>query len=89
MQVVDSWSAAARARRATLEALLGGERLASTGVGQSVAIPHVKLAWQRWSLCSIRAACPECRRRRAGQVLFTVLRPEQATDRHDPERHPS
>lgn len=72
-------------------ALLAREALASTGVGQNVAIPHVKLvgidepifslslhpAGIEWSSLDGQPVT----------ILFTVLRPERAGVRYDPERH--
>ena len=72
-------------------ALIERERLASTGVGQGVAVPHVKVR----GLTS--AAVSLCVHGQGAEwaavdgepvhVLFTVLRPEEAGDQHDPERH--
>ncbi|MEQ1892902.1 MAG: PTS sugar transporter subunit IIA [Planctomycetota bacterium] len=78
-------------QKAALEALLERERLASTGVGQRVAIPHVKLAGLEEALFSLSL-------HRTGiewgaidgqpvALFFTVLRPEKASARHQPERH--
>ena len=77
--------------KAALKALLERENLASTGVGQRVAIPHVKLAGIEEALFSLSL-------HRAGvewgavdgqpvSIFFTVLRPEKAGTRHQPERH--
>jgi len=74
-----------------LGALLSRELLASTGVGMNVAIPHVKLKGIDKVICSLCVS-------RVGidwnaidgdpvNILFVVLRPEQATDAHDPEHH--
>ena len=76
---------------AAVEALLEREARASTGVGQRVAIPHVKLAGLDEALVSLSL-------HRAGvewgaidgqpvSLFFTVLRPEKAGARHQPERH--
>lgn len=72
-------------------ALLERERVASTGVGTAVAIPHVKLAGLTQVVASL---CVHSRGVEwaavdgdAVHVLFTVLRPEKQTDQHDPERH--
>jgi mannitol/fructose-specific phosphotransferase system IIA component (Ntr-type) len=81
----------AAARAGALRALLERERLGSTGVGLHVAVPHVKLRGLDRALCSLAV-------HRAGvewqaldgapvHVVFTVLRPEQPSDSHDPERH--
>jgi mannitol/fructose-specific phosphotransferase system IIA component (Ntr-type) len=72
-------------------ALLDRELLASTGVGQNVSIPHVKLE----GLEEV-AACLSVHTEGVAwaavdgepvRILFTVLRPAQSTDLHDPERH--
>lgn len=74
-----------------LKALLEREAMASTGVGQRVAIPHVKLPGLDEALFSLSL-------HRSGidwsaidgqpvSIFFTVLRPEKAGARHDPERH--
>jgi len=74
-----------------LAALLERETVASTGVGMGVAIPHIKLAGIETSIASLSVS-------RAGlewkaidaapvQVIFTVLRPDQPNDKHDPARH--
>ena len=78
-------------RNEALDALLSREQLASTGVGMNVAIPHVKLKGIDRVICSLCVS-------RAGidwnaidgdpvHILFIVLRPERATDSHDPEHH--
>jgi PTS system fructose-specific IIC component len=72
-------------------ALLERERTASTGVGMSVAIPHVKLEGIDRAVCSLSI-------HREGlawdavdgapvQLLFTVIRPEKKSTQHDPDRH--
>jgi mannitol/fructose-specific phosphotransferase system IIA component (Ntr-type) len=74
-----------------LEALLNREQLASTGTGMNVAIPHVKLRGLESVVCSLCVS-------RSGidwdaldgdpvHIFFTVLRPERATDTHDPAQH--
>lgn len=72
-------------------ALLDREQLASTGVGQNVAIPHVKLeGLEEVAAClsvhphGVEWAAVDGEPVR---ILFTVLRPAQSTDLHDPERH--
>lgn len=78
---------AAQARRALVER----EGLASTGVGQRVAIPHVKLSGLEEAVFSLSihpvgidwAALDG----EPVSILFTVLRPERKSDRYDPERH--
>ena len=78
-------------RDEALSALLAREQMASTGVGMNVAIPHVKLKGIDKVICSLCVS-------RTGldwnsidgdpvNILFVVLRPERATDSHDPEEH--
>jgi nitrogen PTS system EIIA component len=74
-----------------LKALLEREKLGSTGVGMSVAIPHVKLKGLERAICSL-SVHPEGLPWQAVdgapvQLLFTVLRPEKGGERHDPEQH--
>jgi mannitol/fructose-specific phosphotransferase system IIA component (Ntr-type) len=74
-----------------LQALLDRERMASTGVGMSVAIPHVKLKGLEragYSL-SVHVEGLEWQAVDAAPVhiLFTVIRPEKGGDQHDPEQH--
>ncbi|MCC7011977.1 MAG: PTS sugar transporter subunit IIA [Planctomycetes bacterium] len=72
-------------------ALIERERMATTGVGMSVAIPHVKLAGleQTAAALSVHAAGVEWGSvdGDAVHVVFTVIRPDKAGDRHDPEQH--
>ena len=81
----------AEQEKPALKALLEREAMASTGVGQRVAIPHVKVAGLDEALFSVSL-------HRAGiewgaidgqpvSIFFTVLRPEKAGARHQPERH--
>jgi len=76
---------------AALRALLERENLASTGVGQNVAIPHVKLPGIERALCALaihREGVPWAAVDGAPvHILFTVLRPEKGGTDHDPERH--
>jgi len=78
-------------REAALAALIAREALASTGVGQNVAIPHVKLVGLEEAIFSLSI-------HRRGldwnsldgapvTLLFTVLRPERPSARYHPERH--
>ena len=73
------------------KALLERERTASTGVGMSVAIPHVKLAGLDRAVCSL-SVHPEGIPWDAVDgapvhLLFTVLRPDSKSSVHDPEQH--
>ncbi len=72
-------------------ALLEREELASTGVGQNVAIPHVKLAGIEEAVACLSVHNEGLEWAAVDgepvQVLFTVLRPAESTELHDPERH--
>lgn len=73
------------------KALLERERTASTGVGMSVAIPHVKLSGLERAICSL-SVHPEGIPWDAVDgapvhLLFTVLRPDAKSSAHDPEQH--
>ena len=76
---------------AALKALSDREKLASTGVGMSVAIPHVKLPGLDRVVCSlsIHPSGVEWAAVDAAPVhiLFTVLRPDVAGQEHDPLKH--
>lgn len=78
-------------RASAVAALLERERLGSTGVGMSVAIPHVKLRGLERAACSlsVHPAGLEWQALDGGKVhiLFTVLRPEKPGESHDPQRH--
>src|SRR5262249_1163070 len=72
-------------------ALLERERTASTGVGMSVAIPHVKITGLERAICSL-SVHPEGLPWEAVdgapvRLLFTVLRPDARSTVHDPEQH--
>ncbi len=73
------------------QALLERERTGSTGVGMSVAIPHVKLAGLDRAVCSLsihRQGLPwDAVDGAPVQLLFTVIRPDKKSTQHDPERH--
>jgi len=74
-----------------LKALVERETLASTGVGMNVAIPHVKLTGIEQVVCSL-SVHPDGVEWAAvdGElvhVFFTVLRPDGASEQHDPEQH--
>ena len=76
---------------AARKALHAREDLASTGVGMNVAIPHVKVEGLQESLCSL-SVTPDGIDWQAVdgadvQIVFTVLRPVEATETHDPEDH--
>ena len=74
-----------------LKALTAREELASTGIGMSVAIPHVKIESLNRAVCSLSV-------HKEGidwaavdgnpvHILFTVLRPSEPGPDHDPQRH--
>jgi mannitol/fructose-specific phosphotransferase system IIA component (Ntr-type) len=80
-----------RLRGPAIAALREREALATTGVGSSVAIPHVRLAGLTRTVAALSV-------HREGvewasvdgapvQVVFTVLRPEVSGRDHDPEQH--
>jgi mannitol/fructose-specific phosphotransferase system IIA component (Ntr-type) len=74
-----------------VKTLLEREELASTGVGQNVAIPHVKLEGLDEAVASLSVHNEGVEWAAVDgepvQVLFTVLRPEHAGESHDPDRH--
>lgn len=80
-----------RLRLPAQRALLERESLASTGVGQRVAIPHVKLAGLEEPVFSLsivpRGIEWSALDGETVTILFTVLRPERASARYNPERH--
>ena len=74
-----------------LRTLREREQLASTGVGMAVAVPHVKLSGLRKVVCTLSV-------HKKGvewvaldgepvNLFFTVLRPDQAGESHDPQLH--
>jgi mannitol/fructose-specific phosphotransferase system IIA component (Ntr-type) len=74
-----------------LRAIFGRERVASTGVGLGVAIPHVQLKGIEQvalNLC-VTASGVEWQALDGAvvRVVFTVVRPDKSGPRHDPERH--
>ena len=73
------------------EALHAREDLASTGVGMNVAIPHVKVEGLEEAVCSLAVHQDGLEWRAVDgapvHILFTVVRPEGATEQHDPEDH--
>lgn len=81
----------AELRGPALHALIERESLASTGVGQRVAIPHVKLTGLDEPIfsLSLHPAGVEWASLdgQSVTILFTVLRPERPNARYDPDRH--
>jgi nitrogen PTS system EIIA component len=78
-------------REPALEAFLAREALATTGVGQNVAVPHVKLAGLAEAVFSLSIhpeGVPwESPDGAPVNLVFAVLRPARQGDRFDPERH--
>lgn len=74
-----------------LKALREREQVASTGVGMSVAIPHVKLDGVETAACSLSVIDGEVDWSAVDgapvSIVFMVLRPETAGELHDPEKH--
>lgn len=72
-------------------ALLAREAIASTGVGQRVAIPHVKLAGLGEAVLSLSIHPGgvewDSLDGEPVAIFFTVLRPERPTDRYHPDKH--
>jgi mannitol/fructose-specific phosphotransferase system IIA component (Ntr-type) len=73
------------------QGLIERERLATTGVGRNVAIPHIKVEGLERVAASL-CVHPEGVEWSAidgepVQVFFTVLRPSEAGPQHDPEAH--
>jgi len=81
----------AKLEAAALEALREREKVASTGVGMGVAIPHVKLAGLERVVCSLSVHQEGLEWQAVdgapANLFFTVLRPDRPGDHHDPERH--
>lgn len=76
---------------AAMKALTAREEIGTTGIGMGVAIPHVKLKGLTAAVCSL-SIHPEGLDWQAVdgapvQILFTVLRPAQPSEDHDPEQH--
>lgn len=74
-----------------LRALIERERLGSTGVGMNVAIPHVKLSGLESVACSLSVHGEGLEWAAVDgepvHLVFTVLRPDRASELHDPQRH--
>lgn len=81
----------AKLREDALAALVERERLGSTGVGNGVAIPHVKLKGLERAVCSLSVHSEglEWQALDGARVhlFFTVLRPDKQSENHDPQRH--
>ena len=78
-------------RAAAIKALKDREQMASTGVGMSVAIPHVKLARLERVAVSFGVHREGVEWQAVDgetvKIFFAVLRPEESTADHDPARH--
>lgn len=78
-------------RAAARQALIDREVIASTGIGQTVAIPHVKLKGIEEAVVGLflRPEGVEWRSLDGEpvQIFFVVLRPDRPGNRFDPERH--
>jgi len=78
-------------RERALAALVTRERVTSTGFGHGVAIPHVRVNGLVETAASLSVLPGGCEWGAIDgepvQLVFTVLRPDRPTDRHDPERH--
>lgn len=89
--LVKAKSLAAELRDSCVQALVEREGLASTGIGQTVAIPHVKIDGLEEAVVSLSVHVDGIDWRSLdGQqvhILFTVLRPAEAGPKYDPERH--
>lgn len=78
-------------RPSAVRALLEREALASTGVGQNVAIPHVKLKGIDEAIVSLSLHPTGVEWASLDgepvQIFFAVVRPDRPGSRFDPERH--
>ncbi|HIG10654.1 MAG: PTS sugar transporter subunit IIA [bacterium] len=78
-------------RETVSEALSKREQLASTGVGMGVAIPHVKIPGLNQVVCTLSIHSEGIEWAAVdGEVVhifFTILRPEQGVEDHDPDQH--
>lgn len=72
-------------------ALIDREELASTGVGMGVAIPHVKVEGLPEAVFSLSVSKVGVEWQAVDgapvHILFTIIRPEEATEAYDPEEH--
>jgi nitrogen PTS system EIIA component len=89
--MISGGSLDAKLRAPVLESLAERERLATTGVGQNVAIPHIKVSGLQRAVASL-CLHPEGVEWGAVdgqpvQVFFTVLRPAEESEHHDPLVH--
>jgi mannitol/fructose-specific phosphotransferase system IIA component (Ntr-type) len=89
--LVDSGQLQARQVPALEAAFLERERVASTGVGAGVAIPHVKLAGLKETALAfglhkkgVQWAAVDGE---PAHLFFAVVRPAAASELHDPKQH--
>jgi mannitol/fructose-specific phosphotransferase system IIA component (Ntr-type) len=89
--LVEAQALPAALRAKAHKALLEREKVGSTGIGMNVAIPHVKLDGLDRVVCGLSIHAPGLAWSAVDgapvQLVFTVLRPEKAGERHDPEKH--
>lgn len=73
------------------KALTSREEIGTTGIGMGVAIPHVTLPGLDSAACSLSIHADgldwDAVDGAPVQILFTVLRPSEPGEAHDPERH--
>lgn len=78
-------------RKKAVRTLVDREKLASTGVGMNVAIPHVVLEGIDKAIVSLSIHHGGVQWSALDgepvHLFFTVLRPDGAGDQHDPDRH--
>jgi PTS system nitrogen regulatory IIA component len=82
---------AAELAKPAVRVLIEREKLASTSVGSSVAIPHVVLPGLEAAVLSLSVAKHEIAWRSIDgapvRIVFAVFRPPAETSEHDGERH--
>ena len=78
-------------RKPAMQALADREAMASTGIGQTVAIPHVKLKGIEEAVVGLYLSPDGVEWNSLDgepvQIFFVVLRPDRPGNRFDPERH--
>jgi mannitol/fructose-specific phosphotransferase system IIA component (Ntr-type) len=78
-------------RKSAQSTLVDREAIASTGIGQNVAIPHVKLKGIEEAVVGLLLHPTGVEWRSLDgedvQIFFVILRPERPGSRFDPERH--
>lgn len=89
--LVESRALDAGLRARALAALVARERSASTGFGHGVAVPHVRVSGLAETAASLSVLPDGCEWGAIDgepvHLVFTVLRPDRPSDRHDPARH--